>query len=105
MRPPGRGGQWRICGGSVRPPPACPPAGPRSCAILPGRRRARTIRAMPALLTFPGAVARDPALHHWLDAQPGELGDVARAWFARMRRCGANVRELLHDGLGTLCVA
>lgn len=57
-----------------------------------------------AFLTFSGAVERDPAIASWFDAQPGELGATARRWFARMRQCGADVRELLHDGCPTVCV-
>jgi hypothetical protein len=57
-----------------------------------------------ALLRFSGAVERDPAIERWLDAQPSELGAIARTWFARMRRCGADVRELMHDGYATVCV-
>ncbi len=59
---------------------------------------------MPRLLTFDGSVERDPAIHAWLDAQPGELGSIARTWFTRMRGCGDDVRELMHDGLATVCV-
>jgi len=59
---------------------------------------------MPALLRFNGAVERDPAIHRWLDAQPGELGSIARTWFTRMRQCGSGVRELMHDGFATACV-
>lgn len=55
------------------------------------------------LLRFPGAVAHDPAIDHWLDAR-GELGAMARQWFLRMRACGSDVRELLHDGHPTACV-
>lgn len=59
---------------------------------------------MPALLRFTGAVERAPAIGRWLDAQPSELGSIARRWFALMRRCGADVRELMHDGYPTVCV-
>ena len=34
----------------------------------------------------------------------GELGAIAQRWFAVMRDCGADVRELLHDGHPTACV-
>jgi len=57
-----------------------------------------------AILRFSGAVGRDPAIDKWLDEQPGELGSIARTWFARMRRCGADVRELMHDGCPVACV-
>ena len=36
---------------------------------------------------------------------PGELGVIARRWFEVMRSCGDDVRELLHDGHPTACVA
>ena len=34
----------------------------------------------------------------------GELGIIAQRWFEVMRACGADVRELLHDGHPTACV-
>ena len=40
----------------------------------------------------------------WFDARRPELGGIAREWFLRMRRCGSDVRELLHDGHPTACV-
>jgi hypothetical protein len=57
-----------------------------------------------ALLRFNGAVERDPAVSAWLDAHPGELGAIARTWFACLRRCGDDVRELMHDGMATVCI-
>ena len=36
---------------------------------------------------------------------PGDLGVIAQRWFAVMRACGDDVRELLHDGHPTVCVA
>jgi hypothetical protein len=56
------------------------------------------------VLRFTGAVERDPAVADWLDAQQSELRDLATAWFTRMRQCGPDVRELMHDGLATACV-
>lgn len=35
----------------------------------------------------------------------GELGAIAQYWFEIMRDCGDDVRELLHDGHPTACVA
>src|SRR5512141_3241657 len=35
----------------------------------------------------------------------GKLGAIARDWFEVMRACGDDVRELLHDGHPTACVA
>jgi hypothetical protein len=34
----------------------------------------------------------------------GALGAIAQRWFAVMRNCGDDVRELLHDGHPTACV-
>ena len=59
---------------------------------------------MPGFLRFFGAVERDPAIEKWLDQQPSDLGAIARAWFTRMRQCGTDVRELMHDGAPTACV-
>lgn len=59
---------------------------------------------MPALLRFSGAVERDPSIDRWLDAQPSELGSIARTWFTLMRQYGPDVRELMHDGYPTVCV-
>ena len=59
---------------------------------------------MPDLLRFTGAVERAPAVDTWLASHPGERGTIARRWFACMRRCGAGVRDLMHDGLATACV-
>jgi hypothetical protein len=56
------------------------------------------------LLRFDGAVERDPAIDAWMRARPGELGDIARQWFEVMRKCGDEVRELLHDGCPVACL-
>src|SRR5580692_6485013 len=34
----------------------------------------------------------------------GELGAIARQWFEVMRKCGDEVRELLHDGCPVACL-
>lgn len=51
-----------------------------------------------------GGVLRAPAIDAWFDQQPRELELLARIWFARMRGCGTDVRELLHDDQPTVCV-
>jgi hypothetical protein len=58
---------------------------------------------MRQLFRFPAAVTRDPAVERWMHRHPGALGDLARHWFDVMRRCGDDVRELLHDGHPTAC--
>ena len=56
------------------------------------------------LLRFNGAAERDPAIAAWMKAHTGELGAIAREWFAEMRKCGDEVRELLHDGCPVACL-
>jgi hypothetical protein len=56
------------------------------------------------LLRFNGAVERDPAIDLWMTGHSGDLGAIARRWFEVMRRCGDEVRELLHDGCPTACL-
>lgn len=59
---------------------------------------------MECFLRFSGAVKQDPAIDTWLRSQRGELRPIAEEWFARMRHCGADVRELMHDGCPVACV-
>jgi hypothetical protein len=61
-------------------------------------------RRLPGLLRFTRAVKHDPAIAAWFAEQPAEMRAPAKRWFARMRRCGPDVRELMHDGLATACV-
>lgn len=56
------------------------------------------------LLRFPTAVRHDPAIDAWLATRRDELRPLAETWFERLRRCGADVRELMHDGCPTACV-
>jgi hypothetical protein len=56
------------------------------------------------LLRFSGAVERDPAIDAWMREHPGELGAIAHQWFEVMRKCGDEVRELLHDGCPVACL-
>ena len=64
------------------------------------------------LLRFNGAVERDPAIDAWMrtkmKAKPkehaGELGALAHQWFEVMRKCGDEVRELMHDGCPVACL-
>ena len=50
------------------------------------------------------AVQRNPDVDLWLTDEPVELRSIARHWFARMRACGDDVRELMHDGCPVACV-
>ena len=51
-----------------------------------------------------GAVKHDPAIDAWLESRAPELSGMALDWFERMRCCGEDVRELMHDGSATACV-
>jgi hypothetical protein len=56
------------------------------------------------VLWFEGAVEHEPAIDTWLAEQAPELGAIASGWFSRMRDCGDDVRELMHDGCPVACV-
>ena len=56
------------------------------------------------LMRFPDAVRRDPHVDAWFAAACDEMRRFALPWFKRMRGCGTDVRELLHDGHPTACV-
>jgi hypothetical protein len=56
------------------------------------------------LLRFNGALERDPAIDAWIKEHAGGLGAIAHQWFEVMRKCGDEVRELLHDGCPVACL-
>jgi hypothetical protein len=60
---------------------------------------------MSQLFRFPNSSRRDPSIDTWLRQHAGELGEIAKHWFEAMRNCGDDVRECLHDGHPTACVA
>jgi len=55
-------------------------------------------------MRFPSAVWRDPNVDAWFAMPDHELRRMAQPWFERLRGCGADVRELVHDGHPTACV-
>jgi hypothetical protein len=59
---------------------------------------------MDGMLRFSGSLRRQPAIDVWLNQQAAELGAIARNWFVRMRECGDDVRELMHDGCPVVCI-
>jgi hypothetical protein len=59
---------------------------------------------MSDLFRFPSAAQRDPSVDAWFSKPGDELRRLAQPWFEQMRGCGADVRELLHDGHPTACV-
>jgi hypothetical protein len=58
---------------------------------------------MTQLMRFPNAVRRDANVEAWFSRPDEELRRIAQPWFAQMRACGADVRELLADGHPTAC--
>jgi len=60
--------------------------------------------AVDTILRYNGGEKRDPTIEAWLKGPPHEQGDLVRPWFAKMRTCGEDVRELMHDGFPTVCV-
>ncbi len=58
---------------------------------------------MDDLFTLDGAAKHDPRIAAWFSATvPHRL--MVQEWFERMRDCGADVRELFHDGCPVACV-
>ena len=60
---------------------------------------------MNPLFRLSRAVTRDPAVDVWMAGHAGDLGAIAHQWFEAMRQCGDDVRERMHDGCPTVCVA
>ena len=56
------------------------------------------------MFRFAAAVRHDDAVEEWLASEPAAQFAVARHWFAQLRACGADVKELLHDGGAVACV-
>jgi hypothetical protein len=56
---------------------------------------------MEPLMRFNGTVKHDAAIDAWLAARAEPLGSIARHWFERIRACGSDVREVMHDGCPT----
>jgi len=56
------------------------------------------------LFIFPDAVRDLQQVDEWLSGEPAELFSIARQWFAKIRQCGDDVNEVMHDGCPTACV-
>lgn len=59
---------------------------------------------MNGLFLFPEASRVHPDVEGWMLELSGDLGEITREWHGVMKSCGADVRELLHDGHPTVCV-
>jgi hypothetical protein len=55
-------------------------------------------------MRFSSALRHDPAIDAWIRSRPPELAPIVRTWFELMRKCGKDVRELMHDGCPVACV-
>ena len=62
------------------------------------------LRGHEEIFRVSGAVKRDPAVASWLTDDAVGLRTIAQTWFERMRQCGDDVRELIHDGCPVACV-
>lgn len=62
------------------------------------------LKTMNQLFRLSGTLKRDPAIEVWMNQHKGELGSIANLWFEVIRKCGEDVREILHDGHPTACV-
>jgi hypothetical protein len=70
-----------------------------------GYHRFHSVTTMSQILRFFGSVKRDPTITAWMNKHSGELGAIAQHWFDIIRQCGDDVREVLHDGHPTACIA
>ncbi len=59
---------------------------------------------MNALLRLNNTIRRDPRIEDWFFERADPLRLMTRSWFERMRECGPDVREILHDGCPVVCV-
>jgi hypothetical protein len=57
-----------------------------------------------AVFRLTGARAADPNVRAWFAGGNDPLRHRAERWFERLRACGPDVGELLHDGHPTACV-
>src|SRR5262245_21281549 len=73
-------------------------------APLRPNARSNEREIMSQLFRLPSSIKRDPSIDMWMRQHAGELGDIAKYWFEIMRKCGGDVREVLHDGHPTVCV-
>lgn len=60
---------------------------------------------MSRLFFLSGASRSDPAVADWFASDEEPLRRTAKAWFDRVHACDPAVRELMHDGHPTACVA
>lgn len=55
-----------------------------------------------ALFRFPAARRRDPAVDGWRE-RGDPLRGLVNPWLEKLRACGPDIAELMHDGRPTIC--
>jgi len=59
---------------------------------------------MTDLMLFPEAVPHDLSIDAWFTDAAYPMRLIVQPWFKRIRVCGDDVRELIHDACPTACV-
>lgn len=59
---------------------------------------------MDEIFHFPTAIPHDPIIDEWLSTRSDALRPLVQTWYARLRQCGPDIREVMHDGCPTACV-
>ena len=59
---------------------------------------------MDEIFRLNNTVRRDPQIERWFGGHADPHRLTVCDWFERMRNCGADVRELFHDGCPVACV-
>jgi len=59
---------------------------------------------MNEIFRLDNTLKRDPQIEHWFTGHTDPHRLMVQDWFERMRNCGADVRELFHDGCPVACV-
>lgn len=59
---------------------------------------------MSILFRLPGARRDDPDVATWFEAGDDGIRRLALHWFDRIRACGSDVLEIMHDHQPTACV-
>ena len=81
-----------------------PGTGGRRGSVMSDRSLFTLADVLDNLMRFPSATKHDAEIDAWLATRRDDLRPLVETWFTHMRRCGSDVRELMHDGCPTACV-
>ncbi|MEM7359114.1 MAG: DUF1801 domain-containing protein [Pseudomonadota bacterium] len=56
------------------------------------------------LFIFEQSLPHHPEVENWFESQPAELYRLAHCWYNRLRACGDDVSDVMHDGCPNACV-